>query len=106
MAMCERCKSPGHCPETDLFYSGLPESLRQGFKNYIEHHIPMGGFGMAVLRNDLRDAVTRADPFNSVALSGIVWWLHNEAPGTCWGSPKDVDAWLAFGKVDAPGARS
>ena len=82
-------------PEKDTEYLGLPEHLRNGFRAYIGKHRPMGGFGMAVLRNDLTEACGRADEINRPILADIVRWLHNEAPAACWGSPEKVRLWLA-----------
>ena len=79
-------------PENDLEYLGLPAHLRKGFRAYIEGHHPIGHFGMAVLRNDLCEAVNRADGTSLASLPEIVRWLYNEAPGQCWGSPEKVRA--------------
>lgn len=76
-------------------YSGLPEHMRDGFKHYIEMRIPMGGFGMAVVCNDLRGACGKADDINRHRLFDIVYFLYNEVPSQCWGSPEKVEAWLA-----------
>lgn len=76
-------------------YAGLPESLRDGMRCYIEDHRETGSFLRAVLSNDLRGACERADDGNQRALFDIVAWVYNEAPSTCWGSPTAVAAWLA-----------
>ena len=93
-----------HKPETDTEYTGLPEGLRAGFRDYIEGHHPMGHFGMAVMRNDLVEAIRRADAINPPLLPAIVFWLYNEAPSPCWGSPEKVEAWLLItGQGSNPG---
>jgi hypothetical protein len=79
-------------------YSGLPFSLRDGMRLYIEGHVETGGFLHAVLSNDLRRACERADAENQRALFSIVCWIYNEAPSTCWGSPEKVAAWLSRGE--------
>ena len=65
-----------------------------GLKRYVEHRIPTGGFLRAVLENDLKEAVARADDENQHVIPIYVCWLYNEAPSTCWGSPEAVKAWL------------
>ena len=82
-------------PETDTEYTGLPEHLRKGFRAYIEEHVSMGHFGMAVLSNNLLEACRYADQTTLPILAQIVRWLYNEAPGGCWGSPENVQLWLA-----------
>jgi len=76
-------------------YDGLPESLRNGMRCYIEDHVETGGFLHAVLSNDLRAALAFADSDNLCDLYAIVVWIYNEAPSTCWGSPEKVAAWVA-----------
>lgn len=78
----------------DIDYSGLPEGLRDGMRNYIEESLPAGHFLTAVLSNNLTEAFGRADALNIVLMHSIVQWVYNEAPSTCWGSPEKVRAWL------------
>lgn len=75
----------------------LPPSLRPGLQRYIEHRIPPGSFLMAVLSNDLMDAIGRADDSNRVRLHDIAVWLYNNAPSACFGGREKVAAWLAGG---------
>lgn len=79
----------------DIDYSELPTHMQEGFKRYIEQRVPMGSFGMAVLSNNLREALGRADAVNRRRLFDIVAWLWQYAPANCWGSPEVVRAWLA-----------
>ncbi len=80
-------------------YDGLPEHMREGMRDYIEHRYPPGRFLNAVLSNDLRTACEKADHINRHRLFDIVSWLYNEAPGNCWGSAEAVRLWLAPGPV-------
>lgn len=73
----------------------IPDRMMGGLKRYVEHGIEPGSFLMAVLRNDLHDAVGRADDENIRNLPAYVSYLYNEAPSPCWGSPEKVQAWLA-----------
>jgi hypothetical protein len=76
-----------------LPYEILPETLRDGVQRYIESRIVPGGFLFAALKNDLRDAVVRADPENLIRLPFVVLWLVAHAPEECWGSLEAVAAW-------------
>jgi hypothetical protein len=76
-------------------YAQIPERMQEALKRYIYDNLKPGDFLTAVLRNNLRDAVGKADDDNLPLLPLYVRWLYNFAPGNCWGSPENVDAWLA-----------
>jgi hypothetical protein len=76
-------------------YERLLEPLRRGMKLYIEEGILPGDFLQAVLRNDLKDAVGRADFWNLRMLPQTVNWLRDCAPGDCHGSRAKVEQWCA-----------
>ena len=69
----------------------------EGLQNYILHGQPVGHFLTAVLENDLRGAVTRADATNAPCLKGYVWFAHNEMPAMSHGSPELVERWIKAG---------
>jgi hypothetical protein len=73
----------------------IPERMMSGLARYVNDHVLPGGFLQAVLRNDLTDAVCRADDENLANIPAFVGYLYNEAPGMCWGSPAAVAAWIA-----------
>lgn len=73
----------------------IPERMAPALECWIQHGQIPGEFLQAVLRNDLREAVGRADPGNLVALPAYIGFLYNEAPGGCWGSLENVKAWAA-----------
>lgn len=74
--------------------SGIPCHSRAALARYIvERRIP-GGFLRAVICNDLRAAVERADDANVVAIPAYVRFLYNYAPSSCWGSKERYEAWL------------
>ena len=87
--------------ETELYKSlqnsGVPEHMHGAFVRWVMSGIPPGNFGCAVLENNLKGAVGRADRKNITALEGIVSWLYWEVPGECWGSPEKVKAWRKLG---------
>lgn len=72
----------------------VPEYLHDGVIEYLVSRRPTGHFLKAVLSNDLREAIARADVENRVHLYELVLFLHNYAPAPAWGSPSAVDAWL------------
>lgn len=71
----------------------VPEHVAEGLIAYVRHGRPVGGFLTAVLCNDLKEAVGRADEQCLDNLVAIVGWLYNEAPAACWGSLEKVNAW-------------
>lgn len=77
-------------------YATIPPLVRAAIDRYVKDHVKCGDFTMSVLRNDLREAVPRADDDSFAALRSIVCYCHNEIPGPCWGSPAKVEAWLAM----------
>jgi len=75
------------------YYESVPASTLDTLDNWAKFGLPPGGFISAVLENDLADAVGRADSRNSAALVGIIDYLINELPRSCWGSYENVAAW-------------
>lgn len=73
----------------------IPFEMREALVAYVEERRPVGGFLTAVIENDLREAVGRADGFNLDQLPAFVNFFYNHAPSTCWGSRAKMDAWLA-----------
>ena len=78
-------------PDKRLIQSRFRESLER----YIEHGYQPGGFLTAVLANDLKEAVGRADEEALQNIPHIVAYLYNDAPGMAWGSPELVKGWMA-----------
>lgn len=76
---------------TDPF---LPEHMRRGMQNYLEHGIEPGSFLSAVLCNDLKGAVGAADHINLQYLTNIVAYCYNEIPAECWGSEDKFNRWV------------
>ena len=62
-------------------YSSIPVLTQEGIKRYVEHKVQPGSVLSAVLCNDLRTAVLRADPNNIQALKLIVEWFDSYHPG-------------------------
>jgi hypothetical protein len=71
----------------------VPEHMREGITQWIENGIPPGDFLCAILRNDLKDAVGRADDTNLRNIPAFVSFFYNCAPAQCWGSIEQFEAW-------------
>lgn len=76
-----------------LDYTGLPERFQGGLQHWVEGGQVPGGFLTAVLRNDLSDAVMRADSESLLLIRHVVQWLTAHAPGPSWGSVGAVRDW-------------
>jgi len=76
-------------------YAAIPEDMREGMTRYVEERKEPGGFLSAVIRNDLLNAVCRADKHNLLLVKEYAQWFYNVAPAECHGSPEKMKAWLA-----------
>lgn len=74
---------------------GVPPGLQAGIARYLVDRIRPGGFLCAVLANDLRDAIARADEDSREGLGALVTFLDAFAPVDAWGSPGALEAWLS-----------
>ena len=64
---------------------------------YIWEGRKTGSFLQAVISNDLKEAVTRADASNKAVLTQIVGWMYAYAPHNCWGSSGLYERWVRSG---------
>jgi len=81
---------------------GIPSHMHGGIVRYYENGIPPGHFLSAVIDNDLKEAINRADDVNVNCLKAYVMWFYNQAPSGSWGRTGSVDRWLKeFHKEDA-----
>ena len=71
----------------------IPTHLIGGIDRWVEQHTLPGGFLTAVLKNDLKGAVDRADDISKKHIVDIVIYLYNYVPSACWGSKEKVEAW-------------
>lgn len=81
-------------------YNSLPSTLRGGIQRYVDDRIRPGGFLDALLANDLKGTVMRADEQTRSELQDILFWCMENLPGPCWGGRKEVEKWLAPGSKD------
>ena len=74
----------------------IPPYMMDALNAYIDEGVTVGDFLQAVICNNLKDAVGRADSVNINLLPAYIIYLYNEAPSLCWGTPGSYQAWLAF----------
>tara|TARA_R110000751_G_scaffold174849_1_gene281150 strand:- start:157 stop:462 length:306 start_codon:yes stop_codon:yes gene_type:complete len=75
--------------------NGISEVTMDSLRRYIESGVEPGGFLTAVLENRLHESLMRADANNLRHIKEIISWVYWYAPSDCWGSPEEVDEWLA-----------
>lgn len=75
----------------------MKDITKETIDNYVKHGIPTGGFMEAVLCNDLKEAIGRADAENLRDIKEIVSYVYWEIPANCHGSPEKVREWIAKG---------
>jgi hypothetical protein len=83
----------------DEIYHVINPNIIKCLHNYVFHKLQPGGFVTAVLSNDLREAVGRADGHNVNTLKEILTYCYMQIPSACWGSPESVVNWLKKGEV-------
>jgi hypothetical protein len=79
----------------------VPGSLWPGLERYFVDRVEPGQFLVALLANDLRAAIGRADPASLEALPDLCKFLYNFAPARSHGSQAAVDSWLTAAAVAA-----
>lgn len=84
----------------DRNFHQLSDQDLDPIRRFIENKIPPGSFLEAVLRNNLKEAMGRADSRNRRRVFEYVEYLYNYAPATCWGSDEKYEAWLKTGVKD------
>lgn len=69
--------------------------LRPGLRSYLTDRIPTGSFLRAALENDWCGAIRKAAPdITMQQMRALHHVLAGAFPGTSWGSPEMVAAWL------------
>lgn len=80
----------------------VPRHMQEAVATWFIRRKPVGDFLTALLSNDLRGAVLKADDVNLAALRDWMLFLANHAPAGSFGSPQAVKDWLASGdQLDA-----
>jgi len=80
-----------------ISYEKLPEHIRGGMKRYIEEGLIPGDFLQAVICNNLKLSVQRADDVNIKRMLDIVSFMYWEVPMSAWGSYEKMIEWSKKG---------
>jgi len=78
----------------------IPTRMLPGLERYINHGSTPGGFLVAVLSNNLKEAIWRADDENIENLPAYINYMTYEAPSGCWGSLEAMNAWIKKGGLE------
>lgn len=97
-----KCKERDHLREV-LENWKAPDSMRiplymhDAIIAWAVDYIRPGGFLMAVLQNNLVQAVNLSDQDNASALRSYATFVYNELPSECWGSSEQCESWIGKG---------
>lgn len=72
----------------------IPGRMMKGIERYVEERILPGDFLQAIICNDLKETIGRADDENLRNIPAYVAFFYNETPATCWGSEIKMNNWL------------
>lgn len=89
-----------HSIERDGYYSVIPCRILKAINGHVRKGISTGGFVHAVMSNDLKEAVGRADDECRKVICEIVGYLYNVCPTGCWGSKEKVMKWRRGGGAE------
>jgi hypothetical protein len=82
--------------EIDYFnYSLIPQNMIDSLNKYETEHKETGGFLNAILENNLKETVYKADDNNKKIIPVYIHYIDNNLPAQSWGSKKKVDNWLS-----------
>lgn len=81
-------------------YDLIPDHMHDAVRRYVEDGIEPGSFLEAVLCNDLKGAVMRADAMNKARLFNWVEFVVWELPEACQGSVEKYQNWIARGGLN------
>jgi hypothetical protein len=76
---------------------GMKTETKESIDQYIKNGYIPGDFLLAVLANNLVQALHRADEDNSRDLREIIRYIGERAPAACWGSQQAVCRWMKLG---------
>ncbi|HET6452915.1 MAG TPA: hypothetical protein VFI02_00800 [Armatimonadota bacterium] len=84
-----------------------PEIMRRvrpdisaAIRRYVYTGCNLGDFLTAVIDNNLREALGRADEYNLNTIHEVVKVFYNYCPANCWGSTDKRMAWQSAGGLD------
>lgn len=91
--MFSRTILSGHGAPFYRDYEWVPPKIKASLDAHALDGRATGSFLEAVLNNDLREAVRRADEVNYIMLGAIVMYCIAELPLASWGTPDQVKYW-------------
>lgn len=71
----------------------IREDVKESLTNWAVKGWVPGGFLLAVLENNLMEAMGRADSYNRATIFQICTFIYNELPHDCHGNPEKVQLW-------------
>jgi hypothetical protein len=74
----------------------MDDEIKESIDAYVFAGRPTGGFLEAVIDNNLREAIARADERRLHMIPAIVAYFYNECDMRCWGSAGKYKEWLEF----------
>jgi hypothetical protein len=83
--------------EAALHVKRIPKRMHPGIIKWILIGQIPGQFLTAVIENDLREAIGKADDENIKILGAYIQFFYNHAPTGCWGSKEKVAQWKQDG---------
>jgi hypothetical protein len=81
------------CRQIDYDRMPMPH-MAFGLRKYIENGLHPGSFLVALLKNDLKETIQRADSENRRLLPEWVLFVTNHLPPMIHGSPEAVNRWI------------
>jgi hypothetical protein len=82
----------------------VPRYMWPGVARYVLLGVRPGSFLRAIIEGDYFEACRRADDINREALWKYAMFLHNYAPGGCFGSREHLAGWVRDGGMLGPPA--
>lgn len=87
--------------EEDLYKKlreyGVPVNLWEPIVRYILNGTQPGNFLSSVIKNQLLEAFTSADPVSTQHMKNIVTFFYNSVPAGCFGNEEKLIAWREEG---------
>lgn len=83
----------------------IPRRMNGSIRRFVMEGVVPGDFLQAVIANDLREAVGRADDENMRNLPAYVAFFYNFFPANAWGTYKKMFAWAEKGGLMGKGKK-
>lgn len=74
----------------------IQDHMMEAIKRYVEDGIKPGDFLQAIICNDLKETIWRADEKNQKNLTAFVAYFYNEVPASIYGTKEKMETWINF----------